>query len=266
MPITNEPLGPVHTSVKVVTAVKDLGDQVPKYLIEDPDATEATQIRYNDLQSVGDDYDQDSLLYKHAEAVFNGPNPPEAILVVTAVPAGNYVSPTNLTVDQATLSGIVGGTAKLATTVLPATATEKNVSASSGDTSVVTVSPNNDGTFTVTFKAAGHATITFKTGVNDDITATTNVTVAANANPVTGVSLDKTTLSGTVGGTDQLTAIVKPDNATDSKVNFTSADSKIASVDDTGKVTYVKEGSTQITATTEDGGFTATSDVTVASK
>lgn len=73
MPITNEPLGPVHTSVKTVRKVKELGDQIPKYLIEDPDATEATQTQYNDLQEVGDDFDPDTLIYKHAQAAFGVP-------------------------------------------------------------------------------------------------------------------------------------------------------------------------------------------------
>lgn len=264
MPITNEPLGPVHTSVKTVRKVKELGDQIPKYLIEDSHVTEATQTQYNDLQEVGDDFDPDTLVYKHAKAVFGGSNPPEAILVVRAVPQDTYVSPTSLTVNQASISGVAGQTGKVTTTILPSTATEKNVTATSGDTDVATVSPNGDGSFTIVYKSAGHATITFRAGVNDDITTTTKVTVIANTVPVTGVSLDKTSLSGTAGGNDKLTAKVTPDNATDTKVSFASKDSSIATVDDTGKVAYVKAGETQITATTEDGGFTANCDVTVA--
>lgn len=263
MPITNEPLGPVHTSVKTVRKVKELGDQIPKYLIEDPDAVEATQTQYNDLQEVGDDFDPDSLVYDHAKAAFGGSNPPEAILVVRAVAQNKYVSPTSLTVDQASISGVAGQTGKVTTTVLPSTATEKNVTATSGDTDVATVSPNGDGSFTIVYKSAGHDTITFRAGVNDDITATTKVTVIANSVPVTGVSLDKTSLSGTVGGNDQLTAKVTPANATDANVSFLSKDAGIATVDKSGKVSYVKDGHTQITATTEDGGFTATCDVTV---
>ncbi|EHL96602.1 bacterial group 2 Ig-like protein [Lentilactobacillus parafarraginis F0439] len=263
MPITNEPLGPVHTSVKTVRKVKDLGDQIPKYLIEDTDAVEATQKQYNDLKEVGDDFDPDSLVYKHAKAAFGGSNPPEAILVVRAVPQNTYVSPTSLTVDPSSISGVVGQTGKVTTTVLPSTATEKNVTATSGDTDVATVSPNGDGSFTIVYKSAGHATITFRVGVNDDIIATTKVTVTANLNPVTGVSLDKTSLSGTVGGNDQLKATITPANATDTNVSFSSKDEGIATVDNSGKVSYVKAGHTQITATTEDGGFTATCDVTV---
>ena len=263
MPITNEPLGPVHTSVKTVRKVKELGDQIPKYLIEDSHVTEATQTQYNDLREVGDDFDPDSLVYKHAKAAFGGSNPPEAILVVKAVAQNTYVSPTSLTVDHASISGVVGQTGKVTTTLLPATATEKNVTATSGDTDVATVSPNGDGSFTIVYKSAGHATITFKTGVNDDITATTEVTVIANLNPVTGVTLDKTSISGHTGGNEQLTAKVTPATAANKNVSFSSKDEGIAKVDKSGKVSYVKAGHTQITATTEDGGFTATCDVTV---
>ena len=263
MPITNEPLGPVHTSVKTVRKVKELGDQIPKYLIEDSHVTEATQTQYNDLQEVGDDFDPDSLVYKHAKAAFGGSNPPEAILVVKAVAQNTYVSPTSLTVDHASISGVVGQTGKVTTTLLPATATEKNVTATSGDTDVATVSPNGDGSFTIVYKSAGHATITFKTGVNDDIIATTEVTVIANLNPVTGVTLDKTSISGHTGGNEQLTAKVTPTTAANKNVSFSSKDEGIAKVDKSGEVSYVKAGHTQITATTEDGGFTATCDVTV---
>nr|DAZ30548.1 MAG TPA: tail tube protein [Caudoviricetes sp.] len=263
MPITNEPLGPVHTTVKLVTPVKDLGDQIPKYLIEDPDATEATQTRYNSLQEVGDDFDPDSLVYLHAQAVFGGPNPPEAILVVKAVAENSFVSPTSINVDQSSVTGTVGGTTKVTTTVLPATATDKSVSAVSGDTKVASVSPNGDGSFTIAFKSAGNSTITFRTGVNDEITTTTHVSVAAAVTKVTGVKLDKTTLSGKVGGNDQLTANIQPSGATNQGVLFSSSDDTVATVDNTGKVTYVKEGTAVITATTKDGGFTATSNVTV---
>ena len=51
----------------------------------------------------------------------------------------------------------------------------------------------------------------------------------------------------------QLTATVSPDNATDKSVTWTSANETIATVDATGKVTALKAGSTDITATTANG-------------
>ena len=83
---------------------------------------------------------------------------------------------------------------------------------------------------------------------------------------VSGVSIDKPTLSMTEGETANLTAIVLPENATNKAVAWKSGNSGVADVDASGKVTAVKAGTSDITVTTADGGKTATCKVTVASK
>jgi len=65
---------------------------------------------------------------------------------------------------------------------------------------------------------------------------------------VTSVSLNKTKLLLEEGDTETLSATVKPDDATDKTVTWTSSDNSIAIVDNSGKVTAVKEGSVTITA------------------
>lgn len=259
----NSPLGPIHTSVTVARAVQDLGDQVPMYVIEDSSATTASLKQYNSLDDVQNDYDVDSLLYKHANAAFSGINPPQSILVLTVVPEDSYVSPVSITLDSSILTGTVGTTLKITPTVLPATTTDKTVSAVSGDTSVATISPNTDGSFSIALKAAGHATLTFKTGVNDEITTTASVSVAAPNIPVSGVTLNKTTLTGTAGGTDTLVANVAPNNATNKDVTWSSSDNSVLTVDDAGKITYLKAGTANVIAKTVDGSFTATATATV---
>ena len=85
--------------------------------------------------------------------------------------------------------------------------------------------------------------------------------------PVTGVKLDKTSLTMQETGGDTLTATVEPDNATNKNVNWESSDTSIATVDANGKVTAVKEGSATITATAADGsGKSASCAVTVTEK
>ena len=79
---------------------------------------------------------------------------------------------------------------------------------------------------------------------------------------VTGITLDKSTLSVSVGATGQLTSTVSPTDATESYVTWSSSDTSIATVDYSGKVTGVKAGTVTITATC--GGFSATCTVTVA--
>ena len=80
------------------------------------------------------------------------------------------------------------------------------------------------------------------------------------------MTLNKTSTSIQVGGTETLTATVSPKDAANKKVTWKSSNAAIASVDANGKVTGVKAGEATITVTTEDGGKTATCKVTVSDK
>ena len=80
---------------------------------------------------------------------------------------------------------------------------------------------------------------------------------------VTGVTLNKATLTLVEGSSEALTATVSPDNASNKSVSWKSSATDIATVDGSGKVTAVKAGSATITVTTADGGKTATCSVTV---
>ncbi|WP_456289339.1 S-layer homology domain-containing protein [Paenibacillus sp. AK002] len=85
-----------------------------------------------------------------------------------------------------------------------------------------------------------------------------------NTIPVTGVSLDQTTLTLTAGGASQkLISVLMPVNATNQAVSWKSSDSAVAEVDQSGVVTPVAEGTAVVMVTTVDGGFTATAAVTV---
>ena len=81
---------------------------------------------------------------------------------------------------------------------------------------------------------------------------------------VTGVTLNKSTASIGVGDTETLSATIAPTNALNKTVTWTSDNTSVATVNAaTGVVTGVAVGSATITATTADGSFTATCDVTV---
>ena len=75
---------------------------------------------------------------------------------------------------------------------------------------------------------------------------------------VTSISLNKTTDTLIIGGTDTLLATVNPMDASNKAVVWTSSNPTIVAVDNTGKVTAVSVGTAAITATTVDGGKTAT--------
>ncbi|WP_315109800.1 Ig-like domain-containing protein [Clostridium intestinale] len=70
---------------------------------------------------------------------------------------------------------------------------------------------------------------------------------------VTEISLNKTSLSLNVGQTEDLIATVKPDNVDNKSVTWSSSDESIATVDENGKVTAIKEGNATITTKTADG-------------
>ena len=81
---------------------------------------------------------------------------------------------------------------------------------------------------------------------------------------VTGVKLDKPSLTLQETGSDTLTVTVEPDNATNKNVNWESSDTSIATVDASGKVTAISAGSATITATAADGSeVSASCSVTV---
>ena len=81
--------------------------------------------------------------------------------------------------------------------------------------------------------------------------------------PVTGVTLNKTSLGLTVGGSERLTATVAPNDATDKSVTWASSNTAVATVDANGTVTAVSAGTATITVTTADGAKTAACTVTV---
>ncbi len=80
---------------------------------------------------------------------------------------------------------------------------------------------------------------------------------------VTGVTVSPTTATVEVRDSVQLNATVAPENATNKKVTWSSDKPEIASVDENGKVKGVAVGTAKITATTADGGKTASCNVTV---
>ncbi len=162
---------------------------------------------------------------------------------------------TGVSLDQTALSMVVGESQTLHATVLPSSATDKSVTWSSSNTSVATVSSSG----VVTAKGGGKATITV-TANDSGSTATCSVTVAV---PVTGVSLDQTSLSIPVGDTRTLTATVSPSNATDKSVTWSSSNTSVATVSSSGVITAKAVGSVVITVTTVDGGKTATCNVAV---
>lgn len=83
--------------------------------------------------------------------------------------------------------------------------------------------------------------------------------------PVTGVTLSPTSATIGLGGTQQITATVLPNNATNKTVSWTTSNAAVATVNSNGLVTGISAGSATITVTTQDGGKTAVCNITVSS-
>lgn len=95
-------------------------------------------------------------------------------------------------------------------------------------------------------------------GPSVPVTPTPTPTVA-----VTGVSINKETLSLVEGGSDTLTAIVFPPDATNKSVSWKSSDTSVASIDANGIISAKVPGKVTITVTTTDGNKAATLSLTV---
>ena len=180
------------------------------------------------------------------------------IAVSQAGKKGRYVAVESISLASTALTLTEEESASLLYTILPANASVKEVSWESSSTSVATVSETGE----VNAISPGTAQITVTTA-DGGKTASCSVTVRAKVIPVSSVSLNKTSLTMTVGDTETLVSTVLPENATDPSVTWTSGNTSIAMVSSTGEISAKAVGLTTVTVKTNDGGKTATCTVTV---
>lgn len=178
-----------------------------------------------------------------------------------------YTAVTGVQLSSTVLSVEEGKTVTLSATILPDDATNKNVQWSSGDESVATVSSLG----VITGVKEGTTTIKVETE-DGGFTANCSVTVTKSSTPptppvttvkVTGVTVTPDSYNLNVGETIQLSARVKPSDATNKKVSWSSSDVSVASVNEVGLVSGNKVGNAVISVKTEDGNFKADSYITV---
>ena len=169
------------------------------------------------------------------------------------------VAVSGITLNNSTLSLTTGQNFTLQAMLSPSNATNKEVTWESSDAGIAAVS--KDGV--VTAQKAGKATIVAKAADESGKYASCVVTVTEVKKEVTGVTLNKSSLNLGVGGSEVLSATVLPADATNKQVTWLSSTPSIATVSQSGVVTGVKEGTTQISVITADGSKTAICSVTV---
>ena len=172
---------------------------------------------------------------------------------VATVNVTGKVSLVGISLNKTSVTLNKGATDNLTVSYNPTNTTDsKTVTWSSGNTSVAKVDQNGK----ITAVNKGTTTITAKVGSK---TASCNVTVKV---PLTGISLNKTTLALNRGVTETLTVNYNPSDTTDSKtVTWSSENTSVAKVDQNGKITAVDVGTTNILA--KVGSKTASCSVTV---
>lgn len=154
------------------------------------------------------------------------------------------------------------GLHELEYTIEPANASIQDLEWESTDAAVAKVQYSS-GRYVLYAYKNGTTTITATATDGSGVTASCEVTVNINY-PVQGISLNHDAKTFTKAGeTLQLTATIYPDSATNKTVTWKSSDKTVATVDESGLVTAVGNGTANITATTEDGNFKATCQVTV---
>ena len=182
----------------------------------------------------------------------DGSNIFEFVLVtVTAVPD---IPVSNITLNQTSAILHPTNTLMLMATIMPSNATDKTVTWSSSSTNATV-----DSSGVVTAVSAGKAVIRVTT-TSGNLVATCTLTIIVS---VASVSISPITLTVNSGSTKQLTTTIVPYNATNKMVTWSSTNTSIATVNSLGVVSGISAGSTSIRAQTVDGGFSATSAVTV---
>lgn len=185
----------------------------------------------------------------------------ESVGTVSNITNNSYQAVTNISLNKNSLVLAKGESEVLNVFISPATASRKNVSWVSSDNDVVTVTDGK-----ITAKAVGEAIVYCISQDSIELAAICKVTVEESAIriPVTDIllNLNSMTLSE-AGETETLIAAVSPSNATDKTVSWHSDNPGVATVSNAGVITAVSNGTAIITATTKDGGFTATCTVAV---
>ena len=187
---------------------------------------------------------------------------------VITVTAGNVKAACKITVpqlidwiefDEDEIELKAGETYQLKPYISPSDATNKKLKYTSSDTKVAEVSASGR----VTAKSEGEAKIRAAATDGSDEYAVCYVTVTGKAK-VTGITLDRTSAEVKRGEKLTLNVTVSPSYASNKKVVWKSANTKIATVDANGSVTAKAPGRTKITVTSsENSSYQASCTVTV---
>lgn len=161
------------------------------------------------------------------------------------------IAVTGVKLSAASMTLREGEKGTLTATVEPANATNKNVEWWTSDLDVVSVISTSGGSNGYAeARKAGKATVTVKTE-DGEFSASCEITVEKKEVPVTGISIEPSSLKLPAGDTYSLIPHVQPSDATNQNIKWLSTNESVATVNAEGKVTAVAAGSAEIRAMLE---------------
>ncbi len=188
----------------------------------------------------------------------------------TNVAAFSATSVTGISIDEGNSTNVTYYiTTPLHANILPIDATEQNVVWSSSNPDNVEVDPNTGKVVGKIINSSATITATLTDPNNGNTIHTTSilVTVDAPANfiAVSGIEVSPVNRTLTAAGEEfQVSANVLPSNATVKTYTWSSNDTNVATVSESGLVTAIANGNAQIIATSTEGGYTSICNLTVA--
>lgn len=172
-----------------------------------------------------------------------------------AVTVNEKIPVVGFTLDTYAARMIKGDNLTIVATILPSNASEKGITWTSSNTKIAKVTSNG----VVTAVSTGEAVIK---AVTKDGSFQQQCKVVV-IQPVTGINLGMDSLRIARGKTKTLTATVLPEDATNKDIIWSSSDDTIATVSVSGVVTAKAAGNVSITATSADGAFSQSCNVSV---
>ena len=168
----------------------------------------------------------------------------------------NPIIAKDILLDDLSLTLTIGDVYTLNYSIAPDNTTSKNVTWSSSNESIVQVSSEGD----ITAVGVGACSITVSVD-NSSVSASCDVVVE----PIhlNSIELNIPNLEIQVGHSSDLYVIYDPENATDKTVSWVSADASIATVTNEGVIDAIREGTTVVTAISNDGGLEVNCTVSV---
>ena len=183
----------------------------------------------------------------HEEVAAEEPVDENQTVPAAVTTTGEIMTDFYVKADRSTVT--VGETVNVKAIIKPDSFSDKRVTWSSSNTDIATV----DESGVVTTHAVGTVTITGKSVANEDMTDFDIITI----NPI---QVSKITITGYTeeymlpNETVKLNATVEPDKAADKSLIWTSSDKTIATVDQDGNVTALKQGEVTIRVANETSG------------